>query len=211
MARRGLLHLTAAASWLPVEIPSGCVHRDQRYGDSKPEVSDGVVMSDARVPRIPAAMVSPSLNRGIGFTHEQRRQLGLTGRLRSAVLTLDEQADRVWHQLQGMATDLSRDLLLEQSHCRHELLYYKVLGIIVAGARLLTTHNLHSAAKAVAKQAIPASPRDSLLPDVQNLCTVSAAVAEAVYPAAVDDGVATKTHDDIAQTVHDTMWHPAYD
>jgi malate dehydrogenase (oxaloacetate-decarboxylating) len=53
--------------------------------------------------------------------------LGLTGRLPAAVLTLDEQADRVWHQLQGMATDLGRNLLLEQLHYRHELLYYKVL------------------------------------------------------------------------------------
>jgi malate dehydrogenase (oxaloacetate-decarboxylating) len=84
-------------------------------------------MSDARVPRIPAAMSAPSLNRGVGFTHEQRRRLGLTGRLPSAVLTLDQQADRVWHQLQSLATDLGRNLLLEQLHYRHELLYYKVL------------------------------------------------------------------------------------
>lgn len=84
-------------------------------------------MSDPCTPHIPAALAAPSLNRGVGFTHEQRRQLGLTGRLPSAVLTLDEQADRVWHQLQGMATDLGRNLLLEQLHYRHELLYYKVL------------------------------------------------------------------------------------
>ena len=84
-------------------------------------------MSDARTPRIPAALSAPSLNRGVGFTHEQRRQLGLTGRLPPAVLTLDQQADRVWHQLQSLATDLARNLLLEQLHYRHELLYYKVL------------------------------------------------------------------------------------
>ncbi len=84
-------------------------------------------MSDPCAPRIPAALSSPSLNRGVGFTHEQRRKLGLTGRLPSAVLTLDEQADRVWHQLQSLATDLGRNLLLEQLHYRHELLYYKVL------------------------------------------------------------------------------------
>src|ERR1700741_4939518 len=84
-------------------------------------------MSDPCAPRIPAALAAPSLNRGVGFTHEQRRRLGLTGRLPSAVLTLDEQADRVWHQLQSMATDLGRNLLLEQLHYRHELLYYKVL------------------------------------------------------------------------------------
>jgi malate dehydrogenase (oxaloacetate-decarboxylating) len=84
-------------------------------------------MSDPCTPRIPPALAAPSLNRGVGFTHEQRRRLGLTGRLPSAVLTLDEQADRVWHQLQDMATDLGRNLLLEQLHYRHELLYYKVL------------------------------------------------------------------------------------
>ncbi|MCW2660704.1 MAG: mez [Mycobacterium sp.] len=84
-------------------------------------------MSDPRTPRIPPALAAPSLNRGVGFTHEQRRQLGLTGRLPSAVLTLEEQADRVWHQLQSLATDLGRNLLLEQLHYRHELLYFKVL------------------------------------------------------------------------------------
>ncbi|QUR68184.1 NAD-dependent malic enzyme [Mycobacterium spongiae] len=84
-------------------------------------------MDDARVPRLPAALASPSLNRGVGFTHEERRRLGLTGRLPSGVLTLDQQAERVWHQLQSLATDLARNLLLEQLHYRHELLYFKVL------------------------------------------------------------------------------------
>ncbi|WP_204806956.1 NAD-dependent malic enzyme [Mycobacterium riyadhense] len=84
-------------------------------------------MGDACVPRFPAALSTPSLNRGVGFTHEERRRLGLTGRLPSAVLTLEQQADRVWHQLQSLATDLGRNLLLEQLHYRHELLYFKVL------------------------------------------------------------------------------------
>jgi malate dehydrogenase (oxaloacetate-decarboxylating) len=84
-------------------------------------------MSDPNTPRIPPALAAPSLNRGVGFTHEQRRRLGLTGRLPSAVLTLEEQADRVWHQLQSLATDLGRNLLLEQLHYRHELLYFRVL------------------------------------------------------------------------------------
>ena len=85
-------------------------------------------MSEACVPRIPVAMSSPTLNRGVGFTHEQRQRLGLTGRLPSAVLTLEQQADRVWRQLQTMATDLGRNLLLEQLHYRHEILYFKVLA-----------------------------------------------------------------------------------
>jgi malate dehydrogenase (oxaloacetate-decarboxylating) len=84
-------------------------------------------MGDGHTPRIPLALSSPSLNRGVGFTHAERRRLGLTGRLPPAVLTLEQQADRVWHQLQSLATDLGRNLLLEQLHYRHELLYYKVL------------------------------------------------------------------------------------
>jgi malate dehydrogenase (oxaloacetate-decarboxylating) len=39
---------------------------------------------------------------------------------------------------------------------------------------------------------------------------VSATVAEAVYHAAVDEGVATKKHDDVVQTILDTMWVPEY-
>lgn len=72
-------------------------------------------------------MAAPSLNRGVGFTHEQRRRLGLTGRLPPAVLTLDQQVSRVWRQLQSLPTDLDRNLLLEQLHYRHESLYFKVL------------------------------------------------------------------------------------
>ncbi|GFG76595.1 NAD-dependent malic enzyme [Mycobacterium botniense] len=84
-------------------------------------------MPDAVIPRIPVALATPSLNRGVGFTHEERHKLGLTGRLPPAVLTLEQQADRVWHQLQSMATDLGRNLLLDQLHYRHQLLYFKVL------------------------------------------------------------------------------------
>ena len=43
-----------------------------------------------------------------------------------------------------------------------------------------------------------------------NLRAVSAVVAQAVYHAAVADGVATKTYDDIVQAILDTMWVPEY-
>jgi malate dehydrogenase (oxaloacetate-decarboxylating) len=83
---------------------------------------------DVRVPQTPVALANPSLNRGVGFTHEERRRLALTGRLPPGVLTLDQQAERVWRQLQGMATDLARNLHLDQLHYRHEVLYFKVLA-----------------------------------------------------------------------------------
>ncbi|MFV0495557.1 NAD-dependent malic enzyme [Mycobacterium sp.] len=79
-------------------------------------------------PHVPNTLATPSLNRGVGFTHEQRRKLGLIGRLPSAVFSLEQQAERVWRQLQSMATDLGRNLLLEQLHYRHEILYFKVLS-----------------------------------------------------------------------------------
>jgi malate dehydrogenase (oxaloacetate-decarboxylating) len=79
-------------------------------------------------PHVPAALATPSVNRGVGFTREQRRELGLTGRLPSAVLTLEQQAQRVWQQLQRLGTDLDRNLLLDQLRNRHEVLYFKVLS-----------------------------------------------------------------------------------
>ncbi len=40
--------------------------------------------------RTPVALTAPSLNPGTAFTHDERRKLALTGRLPSAVLTLDD-------------------------------------------------------------------------------------------------------------------------
>jgi malate dehydrogenase (oxaloacetate-decarboxylating) len=80
------------------------------------------------VPQIPLALATPSLNRGVAFSREERRRLGLTGRLPSGVLTLEQQANRVWQQLQGTPTYLGRNLLLDQLHNRHEVLYFKVLS-----------------------------------------------------------------------------------
>jgi malate dehydrogenase (oxaloacetate-decarboxylating) len=85
------------------------------------------------------------------------------------------------------------------------------LGVIVAGATRVTKNMLDAAAKSVAARANPTGRGAALLPDIANLRAVSAAVAEDVYHAAVDDGVATKTHDSAVQAVLDTMWLPHYD
>jgi malate dehydrogenase (oxaloacetate-decarboxylating) len=85
-------------------------------------------MTKRRPPRIPEPLTSPGLNRGTAFSLEERDELGLTGRLPSAVLSLDDQANRLWHQLQELPTDLARNLLLEQVHNRNEVLYFKVLS-----------------------------------------------------------------------------------
>jgi hypothetical protein len=55
----------------------------------------------------PPALTSPSLNRGTAFSVDERRRLGLTGRLPSAVLALEDQAQRLWNQLQSLPSDLA--------------------------------------------------------------------------------------------------------
>jgi len=59
-------------------------------------------------PRTPDPLTTPVINQGTAYTADQRRALGLTGRLPSAVLTLDEQAARLWDQLCAQPNDLAR-------------------------------------------------------------------------------------------------------
>jgi malate dehydrogenase (oxaloacetate-decarboxylating) len=67
-------------------------------------------------------------NRGVAFSAEERDQLGLTGRLPSAVLTVGEQAERAYIQLRSAPASTTRKLYLEQLHDRNETLYFKVLS-----------------------------------------------------------------------------------
>jgi malate dehydrogenase (oxaloacetate-decarboxylating) len=81
-----------------------------------------------RTPAVPGVLDDPILNRGVAFSAAEREALGLTGRLPSAVLTLEEQAQRAYRQLQDQGSDLAKNVYLEQLHDRNETLYYKLLG-----------------------------------------------------------------------------------
>src|SRR5499425_2681140 len=76
----------------------------------------------------PAVLNDPLRNRGVAFTPAEREALGLTGRLPSGVLTLEEQARRAWAQLQAQGGDLAKNVYLEQLHDRNEVLYYRLLS-----------------------------------------------------------------------------------
>jgi malate dehydrogenase (oxaloacetate-decarboxylating) len=67
-------------------------------------------------------------NRGVAFSARERAELGLTGRLPAAVLTLDEQAERAYRQLRAMPGGVARKLYLEHLHDRNETLYFTVLS-----------------------------------------------------------------------------------
>ncbi|GAA3368751.1 NAD-dependent malic enzyme [Streptomyces sannanensis] len=84
--------------------------------------------SHTRTPASPAVLVDPLRNRGVAFTQEEREALGLTGRLPSGVLTLDQQAQRAYQQLNAQGSDLAKNVYLEQLHDRNETLYFKVLS-----------------------------------------------------------------------------------
>ena len=89
---------------------------------------DTVTKHTIHTPAIPAALDDPLVNRGVAFPQPERETLGLTGRLPSAVLTLDQQAQRAWEQLQRQSAELAKNVYLEQLHDRNEVLYYKVLA-----------------------------------------------------------------------------------
>jgi malate dehydrogenase (oxaloacetate-decarboxylating) len=76
---------------------------------------------------IPDVLLDPLRDRGVAFTEAEREALGLTGRLPSAVLSLDQQARRAYEQMQRQPSDLAKNVSLEQLHDRNETLYYKLL------------------------------------------------------------------------------------
>jgi malate dehydrogenase (oxaloacetate-decarboxylating) len=79
-------------------------------------------------PATPGVLDDPLLNRGAAFTHEEREEFGLTGRLPSAVLSLEAQGRRAYDQIQKQPSDLAKNIYLEALHDRNEVLFYKVLG-----------------------------------------------------------------------------------
>jgi len=85
-------------------------------------------MSTTRATAIPDVLEDPILDKGTAFTESERDALGLTGRLPSAVLTLDQQAQRAYQQMLRQGNDLAKNVYMEQLHDRNEVLYYRVLA-----------------------------------------------------------------------------------
>ncbi|MDQ0495533.1 NAD-dependent malic enzyme [Paenibacillus brasilensis] len=84
------------------------------------------------------------------------------------------------------------------------------LGAIVVKSKIITDSMFAAAAHAVAQMVDLSQPGASLLPKISELREVSEAVAVAVAKAAVQDGVARRQPDDIAQAVRDAMWNCNY-
>ncbi|MGW1160961.1 NAD-dependent malic enzyme [Streptomyces sp. NPDC002519] len=78
-------------------------------------------------PVTPGVLADPFRNHGVAFTEAERDAQGLTGRLPSGALTLEQQAQRAYRQMQSQGSDLAKNVDLEQLHDRNETLYFKVL------------------------------------------------------------------------------------
>ncbi|CAH1857190.1 malolactic enzyme [Convivina intestini] len=68
---------------------------------------------------------NPFLNKGTGFTMEERKELGIAGLLPPKVQTLEEQADQTYQQYLSKPSDLEKRLfLMEIFNTNHTLFYY---------------------------------------------------------------------------------------
>src|SRR5215475_2842932 len=99
---------------------------DRTGGNRMNETS--MTNGDMHASVVPRVLDDPLRNRGAAFTQADRDALGLTGRLPSAVLPLDQQALRAYGQLHQQGSDLAKNVYLEQLHDDNEVLYYKVLA-----------------------------------------------------------------------------------
>lgn len=70
----------------------------------------------------------PQLNKSTAFTHEERREFGLLGKLPHRVESLDEQVKRVYLQYAGYKTRLQQNIYLNNLHDKNQILFYKLLS-----------------------------------------------------------------------------------
>ena len=69
----------------------------------------------------------PRLNKGTAFSESERSELGITGLIPPARVTLHEQTARILAQYSSQPTDLAKNVLLTEVHDRNEVLFYHLL------------------------------------------------------------------------------------
>src|SRR5215472_5605063 len=74
-----------------------------------------------------ALLRDPLLNKGTGFTEEEREALGLRGFLPAAVLSMQAQAARVMANLRTLPSDLQKYVALNSLHDRNAALFFRVV------------------------------------------------------------------------------------
>ncbi|AET56859.1 malate dehydrogenase [Paenibacillus terrae HPL-003] len=72
-------------------------------------------------------LANPLLNKGVAFTEEERKELGLEGILPPTILSLEKQSVRAYQQFLAQPTMLRKNAFLNDLHNRNVVLYYRLL------------------------------------------------------------------------------------
>ncbi|OGV44706.1 MAG: NAD-dependent malic enzyme [Legionellales bacterium RIFCSPHIGHO2_12_FULL_42_9] len=70
----------------------------------------------------------PQLNKGTAFSHKERRDFGLLGKLPHRIETLDEQVERAYLQFLSYKTRLQQNIYLNNLHDKNQVLFYQLLS-----------------------------------------------------------------------------------
>ncbi|MDF1678601.1 MAG: NAD-dependent malic enzyme [Legionellaceae bacterium] len=73
-------------------------------------------------------LTTPQLNKGTAFTHNERLELGLLGKLPHRVETLDEQVKRAYLQYSDYETPLQKNIYLNNLNNKNQVLFYKLVS-----------------------------------------------------------------------------------
>ena len=72
---------------------------------------------------------NPLLNKGTGFTNEERSELGLHGLLPFHTSTIEEQVNRAYAKFQNRSTDIGKYSFLSSLQNRNETLFYYLCSL----------------------------------------------------------------------------------
>jgi malate dehydrogenase (oxaloacetate-decarboxylating)(NADP+) len=83
--------------------------------------------SPSNSPRGLPLLRDPLLNKGTGFTEQERDELGLRGFLPAGVLSMQAQVERILLNLRSLPNDLDKYVALNSLHDRNEALFFRVV------------------------------------------------------------------------------------
>lgn len=73
-------------------------------------------------------LTTPQLNKGTAFTHAERINFGLLGKLPNRVETIEEQIKRAYQQYLAYSSKLQKNIYLNNLHDKNQVLFYKLLN-----------------------------------------------------------------------------------
>ncbi len=72
-------------------------------------------------------LLNPFLNKGTAFSVRERQEFALTGKLPSAIETIEQQCDRAYQQVLARNSALEKNLLLNELYATNRTLFFKLI------------------------------------------------------------------------------------